>query len=175
MKNKLIALLAAGLLGAGTVAWAQTSDQDGPRGARPEGKGPMRGMERLHKKLNLNPKQEELWKQAQTTSRDAFRKVRTDGREMHQKLRAAIEKPSADLKQFAQMRDQLREQMRTDEQAARTGVRNAWFALYDTLDTNQKEQVRLAIIRGMDRMDEMRRHMHRGGPRGHAEGDGDLS
>ncbi len=42
---------------------------DARRPARAEGDrkamGPMRGFERLHRELNLNPQQEELWKKAQ--------------------------------------------------------------------------------------------------------------
>ena len=59
-------LFAAGLLGAAS-SWAQA-----PAGNGPEGMGPMRGLERLHKELNLNAQQEELWKRAQGVQRDAL-------------------------------------------------------------------------------------------------------
>ena len=153
-------LLAAGLLGAGSV-WAQA-----PGGKGPEGMGPMRGFERLHKGLNLNAQQEELWKKAQSAQHDAFRSIRAKGEETRAKLRVEIDKPGADLKQFAQLRDQLGAQMRAQMEATHKQVREAWFAVYDTLDSGQKEKVRVAIRDGMDRTG----RQHRGGPRGEMHG-----
>ncbi len=153
------ALFAAGVLAAGSV-WAQAPDA-----AVPEGMGPMRGFERLHKELNLNAQQEELWKKAQAAQREAFRAVRAKGEETRAKLRVEIDKPGADLKQFAQLRDQLGAQMREQMEATLKQVREAWFAVYDTLDSAQKEKVRVAIRDSMDRMgrrhrDESRGEMH---------------
>ena len=159
--KKLSAVLfAAGLLAAGPV-WAQASG-----GAGPEGMGPMRGFERLHRELDLNPQQEELWKKAQAAQREAFRAMRAKGEETRAKLRAEIDKPDADLKQFAQLRDQLGAQMRAQMETTRNQAREAWFAVYDTLDSVQKEKVRVAIRDGMERMG---RH-HRGGPRAEMHG-----
>ncbi len=159
-KKLTAALFAAGLLGAAS-SWAQA-----PGGKGPEGMGPMRGFERLHKELNLNAQQEELWKKAQGVQRDAFRSMRAKGEETRAKLRVEIDKPGADLKQFAQLRDQLGAQMRAQMEATQKQVREAWFAVYDTLDSGQKEKVRVAIRDGMDRMG---RH-HRGGPRAEMHG-----
>jgi len=159
-KKLTAALFAAGLLGASSV-WAQA-----PVGAGPEGMGPMRGLERLHKELNLNAQQEELWKKAQAAQREAFRAMRAKGEETRAKLRVEIDKPGADLKQFAQLRDQLGAQMRAQMEATRKQVRETWFAVYDTLDSGQKEKVRVGIRDGMDRMG---RH-HRGGPRAEMHG-----
>jgi hypothetical protein len=44
-------------------------------------------------------------------------------------------------------------------------VRDAWFSVYDSLDAKQKEQVRVAIRDGMDRV-ASHRGGRRGGPRG---------
>ncbi len=161
-KKLIAALFAAGLLVAGSV-WAQA-----PGAAGPEGMGPMRGHERLHRELNLNPQQEELWKKAQSLQREAFRSMRARGEETRAKLRVEIDKPGADLKQFAQLRDQLGAQMRAQMEATHKQVREAWFAVYDTLDSGQKEKVRVAIRDGMDRMGHMGRH--RDGPRGEQHG-----
>ncbi len=169
-REKLVvaAALAVGLLGAG-FAWAQ---MPGPRGEGAEGAGPMRGFERLHKQLKLTPQQEELWKKAQGAQRDAFKAMRAKGEETRAKLRVEIDKPGADLKQFAQMSDQLREQMRAQMEGTRKQVRQAWFVVYDVLDAKQKEQVRVAIRDGMDHMGRMGRH-HRGGEgRGGEHGQG---
>ncbi len=161
----LAGLLAVGLVGVGS-SWAQM----GPRGQGQEGQGPMRGFEKLHKELNLNAQQEELWKKAQAAQRDAFRSTRAKGEETRAKLRVEIDKPGADLKQFAQLRDQLRAQMHAQMEAARKQVRATWFVVYDALDANQKERVRLAIRDGMDRGGRMGRH-HRGGAHGEALGE----
>ncbi len=165
MKRRIVAVaLTAGTLAAG-AAWAQM--HGGPRGGGPEGMGmegmgPMRGYERLHKQLNLNPQQEALWQKAQAAQRDAFKQVRAKGEETRAKLRVEIDKPGADLKQFAQMSDQMRAQMREQMEAAHQQARSAWFGVYDALDAKQKEQVRVAIRDGMDHM----AHHQRGGPRG---------
>ena len=159
-KKLTAALFAVGLLGAAS-SWAQA-----PGGA--EGMGPMRGFERLHKDLNLNAQQEELWKKAQSLQRDAFRSMRAKGEETRAKLRVEIDKPGADLKQFAQLRDQLRAQTHAQMEATHKQVREAWFAVYDALDSTQKEQVRVAIRDGMDHMSRMGRH--RGATRGEMHG-----
>ena len=163
----MVALFVAGLLGAGW-SWAQMPG--GAHGEGPEGMGPTRELERLHKQLKLNPEQEKLWKKAQAVQRDVFRQMRAKGGEMHAKLRAEIDKPGADLKQFALLGDQLREQMHAQMQATRKPAREAWFAVYDALDADQKEQARVAIREGMDRMG----RGHHGGPpaepRGGAKG-----
>lgn len=134
-----------------------------------EGVGPMHGFERLHKQLNLNPQQEELWKQAQTAQREAFKALRAKGTEERAKLRAEIDKPGVDLKQFAQLRDQLGEQMHAQMEAARKQAQSAWFGVYDSLDATQREQVRVAIRDRMDRMGH--RGRHGGGPMGEMRGE----
>jgi Spy/CpxP family protein refolding chaperone len=151
-------VLAAAALFAGT-AWAQ---MDAPRGQPPEGMRPMHhGFGGLQKQLNLDPQQEDLWKKARMAQREAFKSMRAKTAETRAKMRVEIDKPGVDLKQFAQYRDQLREQMRTQMEATRKQVRTAWFAVYDSLDAKQREQMRVAIRDGMDRMGG-----HRGGRRG---------
>ncbi len=163
-------LLAAAALFAG-ASWAQMPggprgpEAMGPGGMGPEGMGPMRGFERLHKELNLNAQQEELWKKAQAAQQDASKAMRAKGAETRAKLRVEIDKPGVDLKQYAQLSDKLREQMHAQMEATRKQVRAAWFGVYDSLDAKQKEQVRVAIRDGMDRM------AHRGGRRGGHHGE----
>jgi len=160
-------LVAAAVL-LGASAWAQ--NPGGPRAQGPEGMGPMRGFERLHSRLNLNPQQEELWNKAQGTQREAFRSARAKAEETRAKLRVEIDKPGVDLKQFAQLADQLRAQTRQQFEAAQKQARSAWFAVYDALNPGQKEQVRVAIRDGMDRGAHARR-FHRGGPRSDFDGE----
>jgi protein CpxP len=157
-KNRLIVpLLAASLLGAGV--WTQANAQ-GRRGGDADGMGPMGNMQRLHDKLNLSASQEELWKKAQAASKEAFQKLRAGGREQHERMRAEIDKPGADMKQVMELGDQMRAQMET----TRKQIRAAWLPVYDSLDANQKEQVRLAVKDGMGRM-------HRGGRKGGPHGE----
>jgi hypothetical protein len=153
------AVLTAAALFAG-AGWAQTADA--PHGARPEAMGPMRGFDRLHKELNLDGQQEELWNQARTAQRDMFKTMRAKAAETRAKLRVEIDKPGVDLKQFAQYADQVRAQMRTQMETLHKQVQAAWFKLYDSLDPKQKEQARVAVRDGMDRMGS-HRGMHRGG------------
>lgn len=158
-------LLAAAALFAGASSAQVPGGPRGPEGTGPDGIGPMRGFERLHKQLNLNPQQEELWKKAQTAQRDAFKAMRAKGEETRARLRAEIDKPGADLKQYAELGDKLRDETRAQMDATRKQVRTAWFAVYDSLDAKQREQVRVAIRDGMDRM------AHRGGRRGGMRGE----
>lgn len=163
----------AGLLAAAALvaasSWAQMPGGPRPEGMGAEGMGPMRGFERLHKQLNLNPQQEELWKKAQAAQREAFKAMHAKAEETRAKLRVEIDKPGADLRQFAQVGDQLRAQMREQMEATHKQVRAAWFGVYDSLDAKQREQVRVAIRDGMDRAGRMGRH-HRG-PHGEAQGE----
>jgi len=160
-------LLAAAALLAGSV-WAQVPG--GPRGEGPEGMGPMRGFERLHNQLKLDPKQEELWQKARGLQREAFRSMRAKAEETRAKLRVEIDKAGVDLKQFAELADQLRAKTRQEMEAAQKQARSAWFAVYDALTPGQKEQVRVAIRDGMDRGARTRR-FHRGGPGGERFGE----
>ena len=59
--------------------------------------------------------------------------------------------------------------MHAQMEATRKQVRTAWFGVYDSLDAKQREQVRVAIRDGMDRM--AHRGGHRGGPRGGMHGE----
>ncbi|HUL93403.1 MAG TPA: periplasmic heavy metal sensor [Burkholderiales bacterium] len=166
--------VSAGLLAAAALfAGASTAQvPGGPHGPEvmghermgPESIGPMRGFERLHKELNLNATQEELWKKAQAAQQEAFKTMRAKGEETRARLRAEIDKPGVDLKQYAQMSDKLRDETRAQMEATRKQVRTAWFGVYDSLDAKQREQVRVAIRDGMDRM------AHRGGRRGGMHG-----
>lgn len=162
-------LLAAAALFAGASSAQVPGGPRGPEGMGPDGIGPMRGFERLHRELNLNAQQEELWKKAQTAQRDAFTAIRAKGAETRAKLRVEIDKPGVDLKQYAQLSDKLRDQLHAQTEATRKQVRAAWFSVYDSLDAKQREQVRVAIRDGMDRM--AHRGGHRGGPRGEMHGE----
>jgi protein CpxP len=158
-------LLAAAAFFAGASSAQVPGGPRGPEGMGPEGMGPMRGFERLHKELSLNAQQEELWKKAQAAQQDAFKAMRAKGAETRAKLRVEIDKPGVDLKQYAQLSDKLRDQVHAQMEATRKQVRAAWFGVYDSLDAKQREQVRVAIRDGMDRM------AHRGGRRGGMHGE----
>ncbi|HVQ60723.1 MAG TPA: periplasmic heavy metal sensor [Burkholderiales bacterium] len=161
-------LLVAAALFAGATSAQVPGGPHGPEGMGPEGMGPMRGFDRLHKELKLNAQQDELWKKAEAAQRDALKAMQAMGVQGHANLKAEIEKPGVDLKQFAELRDQLRERMHTQMEATRKQVRTAWFGVYDSLDATQREQVRVAIRDGMDRMGH--RGRQGGGPMGEMHG-----
>ncbi len=141
-KKLIAAALAAGLLGLGGGAWAHAH--------RHHGFGPERMLQNLEKvraELKLNEQQDALWKKAEAQTKENFGRMRGAGRELREKLRAEIDKPGADLKQLAQ----LGEQMRAQAQGSRKQVRDAWFAVYDALDAGQKEQVRQVLKARLDR------------------------
>ncbi|HKW39592.1 MAG TPA: periplasmic heavy metal sensor [Burkholderiales bacterium] len=169
-----MSIRAATVVAAATALFAGTGFaqmMDGPGGPGAEIHMPMRGFERLHKELKLNPQQEELWSKAQAAQREAFESMRAKAAETRARLRAEIDKPGVDLKQFAELGDQLREQAHSRMEAAHKQLRAAWFGVYDSLDAKQKEQVRVAIRDGMDRMG-AHRGMHRGGSGGEMHGSG---
>lgn len=144
-KTWIAAAIAAGLIGAAGGAWAHMHRPFGPE--RMFGR-----LDKVRAELKLNERQEALWKNAETRTRESFERMRANGRELREKMRAGLEQPGADLKQLAQLGDQLRQQA----EASRRQTREAWFELYDSLDAGQKEQVRQFLKQRMDRFNRRR-------------------
>jgi len=167
-KGLTFALLTAGLLGSGLVL----AQGYGGQHRHGEGMYGFAGMERLRDALKLNPQQEALWKKAQDTSRETLKKMRASMQETHEKIRAEIDKPGADLKNIHQIEDKHREQM----DAMRKQMREARLAVYESLDAGQKEQVRLAIKERMDHGGRRGMREHHGSPqdRGQKKGSTDA-
>ena len=123
------------------------------------------GMQRLHDDLKLDAKQEAQWQEAQKFARDTFDGAREQGRKQHDELNAALAQPGADLRALLKRMDDLR----AERQKQHDAVRDRWLSVYDTLDADQKEKVRLFFKNGSERMG---RHMDRRGMRPSVDGAG---
>ena len=106
-----------------------------------------RGMARLHDELKLDAKQEALWKDADKFAQDHRATMRERFGKDHTELKAMLDKPGADLRALAKRMDDLRAEGMKD----RDVVRDRWFAVYDSLNAEQKEKVRLFFKAGMER------------------------
>ena len=114
-----------------------------------------RGIMRLHDELKLDAKQEALWNDAMTFARDNGGAMRERMIKEHEEIKAMLDKPGTDLHAVSKRMDD----MRTQGMAMRSALHERWFAVYDALNPQQKEQVRVYFKDGMD-------GMRQGGPRG---------
>ena len=117
-----------------------------------------RGMVRLHDDLKLDAKQEALWNDAMTFARDNGGAMRERMIKEHEEIKAMLDKPGTDLHAVSKRM----EEMRAQGMAMRDALHGRWFALYDALNPQQKEQVRIFFKDGMERMP---RGGHRDGER----------
>ncbi|MFT3848359.1 MAG: periplasmic heavy metal sensor [Propionivibrio sp.] len=144
-----------------------------PGGSGPDGMGRpghhmmfgMKGMMRLHDDLKLDARQEAAWQQADKASKDAMAGMRERMTRHHEEIKAMIDKPGTDLREVAKRMDDFR----VEGQKLHQENRDRWFAVYDTLNPEQKEKVRV-FFKGMsERMGKMG---ERGGPHGGRDGRG---
>jgi Spy/CpxP family protein refolding chaperone len=101
----------------------------------------------LRNELKLDARQEALWKAAAVFAyeqRDA-RYVRM-ARERDE-IDALLEQPGGDLRAVTKRMDALR----AENLKLRDAARERWFAVYDALDAEQKEKVRLFFKDGAER------------------------
>ena len=117
-----------------------------------------RGMMRLHDELKLDAKQEALWNDAMSFARDNGGAMRDRMIKEHEEIKAMLDKPGTDLHAVSKRMDD----MRTQGMAMRSALHERWFSVYDALNPQQKEQVRVYFKDGMDGM---RQGGHRGGDR----------
>jgi len=115
----------------------------------------MREVERLKTSLKLNASQTALWDKAQ-----GLMKPPTDPREQmkarHDRMAAMLDDPAFDPRKMAAEMDSAQNERR----ARMAGVRDAWFAVYDSLNPVQRGQAR----------EFLRSHMAHGGMGGHEGG-----
>ena len=117
-----------------------------------------RGMMRLHDELKLDAKQEALWNDAMSFASDNGGAMRDRMIKEHEEIKAMLDKPGTDLHAVSKRMDD----MRTQGMAMRSALHERWFSVYDALNPQQKEQVRVYFKDGMDGM---RQGGHRGGDR----------
>ena len=156
-------------LGIATSAMAMPFGGDRPDGGK-VGHHMMfsgKGMARLHDDLKLDTKQEAAWQQANTANKEAMAGMRERMTKHHDEIKAMIDKPGTDLRDVTKRMDDFR----AEGQKLHQENRDRWLAVYDTLNPEQKEKVRV-FFKGMsERMGKMGRHGSRGdmdgrGPRG---------
>ena len=166
MKSKFSPrLLVAALvlaLGAGGAAFAMSPERCGAGGGRMQhGMGyHLQDMSRLHGELKLDARQEALWQDAEQFSKTSMRDMREQMRKHREEALAAVSKPGADLRAILKQMDDLRDGGRQQREAGR----DRWLAVYDSLDSAQKEKARLFFKGKLERMGQGGRY----GPRGPA-------
>ncbi len=148
-----IVVAAATCLAAATVVDAQTPPA-GP-GMHPgmhDGHGPMMGpmreLDRLKTSLRLNAQQSALWDRAAAA-------MKPDGdpretmRATHDRMLAMLADPNFNPRAMAAEMDRVGDEHR----AKMRTVREAWFAVYDSLDPGQRGQVREFLRERMSKHD----------------------
>lgn len=157
-------------LGLATSAMAMPFGGNGPDGGKSghHMMFNMKGMTRLHDDLKLDAKQEAAWQQADKASKDAMVGMRERMTKHHDEIQALIDKPGTDLREVTKRMDDFR----AEGQKLHQENRDRWLAVYDTLNPEQKEKVRV-FFKGMsERMDKMGRHGGRGDMDGRGPRDG---
>lgn len=107
-----------------------------------------RAMQRLHDDLKLDAAQESAWQDADKFAKDSFANGRDTFRKQHEEIQAALAQPGADLRAIFQRMDTLK----AEAQKQHIAVRDRWLAVYDKLNPDQKEKVRIFFKAGAERM-----------------------
>jgi len=133
----------------GGVAMAQPAHGPG------HGPGPGMGMDIEHvlaglqAQLNLNPLQQGLWEAAIAGSKSARTSAHANMKTLHDALAAELANASPNLKNVADVADQIQ----ASNQTLRRDVRKQWLALYATFTADQVAVVRTALQQKLARMD----------------------
>ena len=123
-----------------------------------------KAMQRLHDDLKLDAKQEAAWQTADKFTKETFSGAHERLGKQRQDINAALSQPGADLRAILKRMDELKAEGQKQHEA----VRDQWLAVYDTLNADQKESVRLFFKRSTERMARAmdRRGPHQGGKPG---------
>jgi Spy/CpxP family protein refolding chaperone len=108
-------------------------------------------------KLNLNSSQQALFKSAQQAQADLRKSMRSTFQSRRTALRSQIEQGQLDPHALTSQEDQTRDQFRGQAQ----DVRQKWLAVWDSLDSTQKQSVNTYLKQREQRM-EAHRAEHRG-------------
>ncbi len=170
----LVVLLAAGGgIAVTTIAQVQTSaaapapmpphppmGSGGPEGPGLRGRHRMMELDRLKTSLKLDAGQTALWDKAQEQRKPAT-DLRDRMRARHERLAALLDDPGFEPRKLAADLDSAE----SERHAKMSGLRDAWFAVYDSLNPVQRGQAReflrshMARPHGMgERMGWMHRH-----------------
>ncbi|MDR0379707.1 MAG: periplasmic heavy metal sensor [Candidatus Accumulibacter sp.] len=157
----LAAIIAVSLgLAAGSSFASPGRHGDGPHGMRMDAAhahahalAPMfhgRALARLHDELKLDAQQEALWKEAGDFTREQREAMRERMTKNRAEIRTLLDQPGSDLRAVVKRLDE----QRADTPELRNAIRERWFAVYDALDAEQKEKVRLFFKDGAERKTE---------------------
>jgi protein CpxP len=129
------------------------ADARGPQDFNPE--QIFARLEKLHDDLNLNAAQDQLWQRAAAKTRESVTKMHEQGRGLHERARAELDKPTPDLRALSTDMERFHEQ----RHAAHVALKQEWLAVYDSLNPEQQQKVAQRLKQRMERME----HWHHGG------------
>ncbi|MGH8456679.1 MAG: periplasmic heavy metal sensor [Stenotrophobium sp.] len=99
-------------------------------------------LDRLHDKLALTGDQQPLWDHAEQMTKGNIQRHFEKSQQRQATVLAALDNPQVDLRKLAAEQDQGMK----DAMAAHQQVRDAWLAVYDSLNPTQKATV-LAVLK----------------------------
>ena len=109
----------------------------------------------LRSQLNLNTQQQQAFDNAIAAGRAAREQARAEGTKVRDAVRAELASNAPNLRNVAALGDQARAALA----ARHAQVRDQWLALYDTFSAEQKQVVRDAMLKRMERMEHFREKM----------------
>ena len=156
----IAALAAGGGVAVTTIAHAQTPPMM-HGGPGMQGRHMMMEVERLRTSLKLNASQAAAWDRAVEQMKPPT-DLRDKAKAQHERMASMLDDPAFDPRKWAADMDSVEAERR----AKMTSVRDAWFAVYDSLNPVQRGQAREFLRSHLSRSHGMRERMgwmHRDG------------
>ncbi|MEI7611497.1 MAG: periplasmic heavy metal sensor [Betaproteobacteria bacterium] len=107
----------------------------------------LKEMSKLHDELQLDAKQEALWKQTETASKDSRSAMHERFSKHHEEVQNLINQPGADLRAVAKRMSEIK----NEGQKLHEANLERWLTMYDALNAEQKEKARLFFKAKLDR------------------------
>jgi uncharacterized membrane protein len=127
--------------------------------------GFMRGLKKLHDKLNLNASQEKQYQAALDTAKQNREAMRANFRQFRQQLAALKQQPVIDMNALHDAHQRLAQQNRP----LREQTEGAWLAFYNGLNGQQKATISDALKARFAKASQRRAQMHEHWRQKHAE------
>lgn len=109
----------------------------------------------LRTQLNLDTQQQLAFDNAVAAGRAAREQARADATKVRDAVRAELASATPNLRRITELGDQARAQLASRH----AQVREQWLALYETFSPQQKQVVRDAMLKRMERMEHFREKM----------------
>lgn len=109
----------------------------------------------LRSQLNLNTQQQQAFDNAVAAGKAAREQARAEGQKVRDAMRAQLASSAPNLRDMAALGDKTRAALA----AQHASVREHWLALYDTFSAEQKQVVRDAMLKRIERMENFREKM----------------